>query len=149
MIKPNITSRLAAEFGPSEGVAEVLQLLNPFFPQPELHPDGQYYFTPDEVRDFDALFERFGVSFRSTDDRFEDIGYLTKLWYRLVNGFGSHVECSLHSPRLYEHIVGAWPTSFQEYLAAVMSGDQARAVELAAELKIEDLSAEVPAPMFG
>lgn len=149
MTKTNITSRLAAEFGPAEGVAEVLQLLNPFFPQPALHPDGQYYFTPDEVKDFDALFERFGLSFRSTDDRFENITYLTDLWYRLVNGFGSHIECSLHSPRLYEHIVGQWPPLYREYLLAVMANNRAKAMELARELKIEDLAVEVPAPMFG
>ena len=149
MTKTNITARIAAEFGPSEGVAEVLQLLNPFFPQPELHDDGQYYFTPDEVKDFDALFERFGLSFRSTDARFDDINFLTKLWFRLVNGFGSHIECSVYSPKLYEHIVGQWPAKFREYLLAVMSNNRARVVELARELKVEDLTAEVPAPMFG
>lgn len=148
MTRTSITSRITAEFGPSSGSAEMLQLLNPVFPEPEIHPSGFFYFTPDEVKNFNLLFERFGLAFRATDDKFEDIGYLTELWYRLVSGFGGHIECSVYSPKLFALEAQKWPHAFREYLDAVMNNDGARSIELAAELKVENLDVTMPTAMF-
>lgn len=148
MMKNNIASRLSVEFCPSSSRAEVLELLDPVFPQPELHPSGFHFFKPDEIHAFNLLFERFGLEFRASDEKFDDIKYLTELWYRLVNGFGGHIECSVYSPPLFELKMRNWPLDFKNYLRAVMSNDQARAVELAALLRIEDLDTNMPPAMF-
>jgi hypothetical protein len=148
MIKQNISSRLATEFSPAPERAEVLALLDPIFPQPELHPGGFYFFKPEEIRSFNALFERFGLEFRASDEKFENIGYLTDLWYRLVNGFGSLIECSVYSPVLFEFKLRKWPEKFKAYLQAVMSNDQAGAFALAVELRVADLASPMPPAMF-
>lgn len=141
---------LNAEFGdPSDERAELAELLCLFFPQPELMPDGAYYYTPAEVQYFDALFERFGLAFRSSDDKFDDIKYLTGLWYRLVNGVGGHIECARHSPKLHEYLMNTFPLDFQHYLAAVVANDRETAKLLAAKLDVENLDAPFVKPMFG
>lgn len=139
---------VAKEFALAAPDADLLRLLNPVFPQPELSPAGFHYFTPDEIRFFDALFARFGLSVRSHDGRFDDIEYLTKLWLRLVNGFGSHIECSMMSPRLFEDVVGEWAPPFKEYLFAVINGDAQLTARLAQELRIEDLDTPIPSALF-
>jgi len=148
MIKQNLASRLISEFAPADSANDIMRVLDPIFPEPELHPNGFYFFKPEEVTSFNELFDRFGLKFRATDPAFEDIRYLTEVWYRLVNGFGSQITCYFHSPKLFQLEVAEWPTPFREYLAAVMSDDRARSRELAAELRIEDLTTAMPGPTF-
>ncbi len=140
--------KLSAEFGGDER-AELARLLQPVFPQPELMPGGGHYYTPDEVQFFDALFERFGLQFRSSDDRFDDIAYMTELWYRLVSGLGGHIECSWYSPKLFALELKSMPPDWQAYLMAVIADDRGTTQRLAKLLDIENLDAFCIKAMFG
>jgi hypothetical protein len=133
------------EFSCDEKMDELLRLLQPFFPDPEFLPSGRYFFKPEEVRDFDALFERFGLAFRSTNDRFDnDLHYLSQLWLRLGNDFGGYIEFSITSPGIYKRVVGNWSLDFQAYLAAVIADDRVTAQRLAKKLEIENLDTVMP-----
>ncbi len=138
--KKAAASRILSEFGKGAD-NEMLELLQPWFPQPETTSEGIPFYSPDEVQAFDALFERFGVRFRSSDDRFYDIFYVSKLWFRLTSSIGGYIECSRHSPKLFEHLVKEMPADFRDYTLAVMRNDQPETQRLARKLDIENLDA--------
>jgi hypothetical protein len=138
--------QLGNEFNADNNLAELLQ---PVCPQPEQTPSGVYYFAPDEVQLLDQLFQRFGLQFRSSDDRFDDVDYVTGLWYKLCAKLGSHIECSWYSPKLFAVRIEEMPADFRHYIVAVKEGNQADAQRLATQLEIENLDAFCIEGMFG
>lgn len=146
--KQAAAQRIYSEFDTGED-DNLFELLQPFFPQPEVTEDGLPYFEPDEVQAFDALFERFGLNFRSSDDKFYDIRYVTELWYRLCENFGSHIFCSKHSPKLHAHLMKEMPADFQDYIRAVIAHDSPETQRLALKLDVENLQAFCVKGMFG
>jgi hypothetical protein len=128
---------------------ELHSLLRVTCPQPSVSPSGFQYFAPEDVKYFDTLFERFGLRFSSSDDRFDDIKYVAEIWYRLVGHFGAFVECADLWPKIFARRIAEWPPGFADYLRAVMDGDRVKAQALAAALNIEMLGAEMPRQLMG
>lgn len=139
--------RLASEFDTGED-DDLPELMQPFFPHPEMAEDGTPYYMPDEIKAFDRLFERFGLQFRSSDELFDNTLYLTQLWLRLVGHIGSHIECSYHSPRLFDRWMTEIPVDFHRYILAVKQNDGPEARRLALKLDIQNLNAFVIDGMF-
>jgi hypothetical protein len=140
--------RLASEFDTSLEDDNLAELMQPFFPQPEMTEYGTPYYMPNEIKAFDALFERFGLQFRSSDELFDNTLYLTQLWYRLTAHIGSHIECSRHSPRLFDRWMKEIPVDFHRYILAVKQNDGPEARRLALKLDIQNLNAFVIDGMF-
>lgn len=140
---------IEGEFDLSDNQAVLTRLLNPVFPEPEITPGGQPYFTPGQVKRLDALFARFGLSFNSTDDAFENLEYVGNLWYRLSEGFGTYITVSFLQPRIFKKEMEKWPADYRDYLAAVIADDRPKARELATKIRVEDLNAWMPKAFFG
>lgn len=129
--------------------AEMAGLLRVVCPQPEANAHGFQFFTPDDVKYLDALFDRFGLVLRSSDRRFEDIPYVGEIWYRCVSTFGSFIEASDLWPAIFEKRLAEWKPGFADYLRAVMVDDREKSRELAAKLNIEMLNAVMPRHLTG
>ena len=127
---------------PDEGADSTLQLLlAAYFPQPELIKGGGHYYTPEEIKYFDALFERFGLAFRSTDDKFDDIEYLPELWFRLSTDIGSYIFAKAAMPKIIDRCMNKMPPDFRDYILAVRANDVETMQRLARQLDIENLDA--------
>ena len=135
--------------GASASKIELVGLLRITCPQPECHSSGFQYFAPEDVQYFDALFERFGLRLRSSDDRFDDIKYVADIWYRLVGHFGAFIECADLWPKIFERRLAEWPPGFADYLHAVMADDRTAAQNLASVLSIEKLAITMPRELMG
>lgn len=135
--------------GADAAKVEMASLLRSIGPLPQEHPSGFMYYSPEDVKYFDALFDRFGLTLRSGDDQFDDLKYVAEMWYRLVGHFGAFIECADLWPKIFERRLAEWPPGFAEYLRAVMADDREKSRALASALNIEKLAAEMPRELMG
>lgn len=149
MTSNTVAKVVESEFMVSDHTSSLLSLLNPIFPEPEVTPQGFSYFMPEDVARFDALFERFGLEFRSSSEAFEDFEYVANLWYRLSEGYGTYITCSFLQPSIFKKEMAKWPPDFRDYLKAVIENDQPAARLLAKKLQVENLNAYMPKAFFG
>lgn len=121
--------------------AELAGLLTVFYPWTGHLPNGQAYYAPEDIKLFDALFQRFGLELSSHDDQFDDDDYLRELWGRLVIVFGSYLEGLPQWPKIVERRFALMPPGFPDYIRAVLANDRGAAMRLAAQLDVADMDA--------
>ena len=100
--------------------AKLCTLINPSF----------RHVSTDHV---DALFERFGLRLRSTDDGVK----VFQVWNYLIKHFGPIIQEIFLNPLSANDVLASLPAGESEYLDAVITGDYRKARYFADILGIE------------